>query len=205
MKNSYYELISQNYNFPQEGFDLSDGHLTFHGVNIKKLIDKYGSPFKLLYLPKIGEQIEKARNHFDQAIEKYKYGGEYNYCYCTKSCHFAFVLETALKENVHLETSSSFDIDIILRLLESGKLTKDITLIHNGYKTDAYLRKILKLNKEGFTNSILVLDSKFELARIKKIAEDYQGSLQIGIRMAIDEHPQSSHHTSRLGLSLIHI
>ena len=62
MKNTYFDLIDQSYYFPQEGFDLKDGYLTFHGVSLKYLIEKYGTPFKLMYLPRIGEQIKKARN-----------------------------------------------------------------------------------------------------------------------------------------------
>ena len=71
MKNTYFDLIEQSYYFPQEGFDLRDGFLTFHGVSIKYLIEKYGTPFKLMYLPRIGEQIKKARNLFKRAIKKH--------------------------------------------------------------------------------------------------------------------------------------
>ena len=59
MKNSYFDLIEQTYYFPQEGFDLRDGNLTFHGVSLKHLIDKHGTPFRFIYLPKIGDQIKK--------------------------------------------------------------------------------------------------------------------------------------------------
>jgi len=56
MKNTYQNLIEQTYYFPQEGFDKRDGFLTFYGISLKYLIGKYGTPFKLVYLPKIGEQ-----------------------------------------------------------------------------------------------------------------------------------------------------
>ena len=141
MKNSYFDLIDQSYYFPQEGFDLQNGYLTFHGISIKYLIEKYGTPFKLVYLPRIGEQIKRARNLFNRAIKKNNYKGNYNYCYCTKCCHFSHVVKTALKEKVHLETSSSFDIDLIFKLLGEGELTKSTIIVHNGYKTDDYLKK----------------------------------------------------------------
>lgn len=32
MKNTYFDLIEQTYYFPQEGFDLRDDYLTFHGI-----------------------------------------------------------------------------------------------------------------------------------------------------------------------------
>ena len=139
MKNTYFDLIDQSYYFPQEGFDLKDGYLSFHGISLKYLINKYGTPFKLLYLPRIGEQIKKARNLFNRSIKKHGYSGKYHYCYCTKCSHFAHVVKTALREGVHLETSSSFDIDLILKLMDEGDVKKSTIVVHNGYKTNSYL------------------------------------------------------------------
>ncbi len=200
MKNTYFDLIEQSYYFPQEGFDLKDGHLNFHGVSLKYLVQKYGTPFKLLYLPRIGQQIKKARNLFNRAIKKNKYQGKYIYCYCTKCSHFSHVLKSALREGVHLETSSSFDVDLIYRLHSEGELNKKVIIVHNGHKTEDYLKKIISLNKNGFKNSILVLDSISELTKLNKLIENFDGQIKIGIRMAIDEAPQSPYYTSRLGI-----
>ena len=41
MKNTYFDLIEQSYYFPQEGFDLREDYLTFHGVSLKYLIEKH--------------------------------------------------------------------------------------------------------------------------------------------------------------------
>ena len=84
MNNTYDSLVQQTFNFPQEGFKLHDNHLQYNDVDIKALIDKYGTPLKLSYLPKIGMQINKAKAMFANAFKKHKYEGEYNYCYCTK-------------------------------------------------------------------------------------------------------------------------
>jgi len=73
MTNSYYDLVQQTFNFPQEGFDVKDGYLQFNGVDVKALIDKYGTPLKLSYLPKIGMQIKKAKQMFATAFKKHKY------------------------------------------------------------------------------------------------------------------------------------
>lgn len=197
MKNSYFQLINQTYYFPQEGFDLNQGNLTFHGISLKYLIDKYGTPFRLTYLPRIGDQIKKARNLFHRAIKANNYKGDYYYCYCTKCCHFSHVITEALKHNVHLETSSSFDIDLIRRLYLKGQINKDIILIHNGHKTEDYLDKIVGLIDDGFENVIPVLDSKLELDRLYSKTK---GDIIIGIRMAINEEPQSAYYTSRLGI-----
>lgn len=198
MKNTYFDLIDQSYYFPQEGFDLRDDFLTFQGISLKYLIEKHGTPFRFFYLPKIGDQIKKARNLFNRAIKKNSYSGKYHYCYCTKCNHFAHVIGEALKHNVNLETSSSFDIDLILNLYKENKIDLDRVIVHNGYKTDEYLKKIVNLQKFGFKNTIVIFDSANELNRLEKIATDE--TIKIGIRMAINEEPQSSYYTSRLGI-----
>ena len=205
MKNSYFDLIDQSYYFPQEGFDLRDGNLTFYGISIKHLIEKHGTPFRLMYLPRIREQIKKAKNLFARAIKKNKYKGKYHYCYCTKCSHFSPVIKAALEENVHLETSSAYDIDLINQLYIEKELTKSTIIVHNGYKTDAYLKKLLQLQEDGYKNSIIVLDSMTEVSRLKQIAKDYKGKIKLGIRMAINEEPQASYYTSRLGISATEI
>src|SRR4028118_1245246 len=105
MTNSYLGLVEQTFNFPQEGLELKDGYLHFNGLDIKAIIDKYGTPLKISYLPKIGMQINKAKEMFAKAMKKHKYEGQYYYCYCTKSSHFSFVVEETLANGVHLETS----------------------------------------------------------------------------------------------------
>jgi arginine decarboxylase len=126
MNNSYKDLVDQTFNFPQEGFDLKDGYLEYNDVDVKALIDKYGTPLKFTYLPKIGMQINKAKKMFENAFKKYKYEGKYNYCYCTKSSHFSFIVEEALKHNIHLETSYAYDIEIIQKLFERKKSIKTL-------------------------------------------------------------------------------
>jgi len=203
MKNTYFDLIEQSYYFPQEGFDLRNGYVTFHGVSLKHLIDKYGSPLRIMYLPKIGDQIKKVRNLFNRAIRKNQYRGEYQFCYCTKCNHFYHVIHEALKQKVNLETSSAFDIDLILELYGRNKISTDQIIIHNGYKSEHYLKKILSLQEVGFTETLIVLDSIQELQRLKAIIGEKK--VKLGIRMAIEEEPQSAYYTSRLGIQATEI
>jgi len=198
MKNTYFDLIEQSFYFPQEGFDLRDDYLTFNGISLKYLIEKYGTPFRLIYLPKIGEQIKKARNLFNRAIKNNAYKGTYNYSYCTKANHFHHVVSEALKHKVNLETSSSFDIDLLLNLYKENKIDKNLTIIHNGYKTDEYLRKIIDLQQQGFNNSIIILDNINELKRLQRLKPSHK--VKIGLRMAVNEEAQSNYYTSRLGI-----
>ena len=102
-----------------------------------------------------------------------------------------------MAHGTHLETSSSFDIDLILKLYEQGKVSKKTILVHNGYKTADYLQKIVQLNRMGFKNSIAVLDNMRELERLNKMTRK---SIKIGLRLATDLQPQSDYYTSRLGI-----
>ncbi len=106
------------------------------------LIKQYGTPLKITYLPKISQQINKAKRLFNVAMAKVDYRGTYNYSYCTKSSHFSFVLEEALKNDIHLETSSAYDIHIINSLYDEGLIDKDTYIICNGFKRPQYVENI---------------------------------------------------------------
>ena len=112
MKNKYIDLIEQTFEFPQDEFSVTDNELNFHEVPLMDVIKQYGTPLKITYLPKITSQIQRAKRLFNVAMAKVDYKGSYNYCYCTKSSHFSFVLEEALKNDINLETSSAYDIHI---------------------------------------------------------------------------------------------
>jgi arginine decarboxylase len=198
MNNTYTSLVKQTFHFPQEDFDLNDdGYLQFNGVDVKALIDKYGTPLKLSYLPKIGTQINKAKKMFASAIKKHKYEGSYNYCYCTKSSHFSFVIEEALKHNIHLETSYAYDIEIINQLFKRKKITKDTFIVCNGFKQKNYISRIARLINTGFNNVIPVLDNKEELRSYRRSVKQ---TFKLGIRVAAEEEPTFPFYTSRLGI-----
>lgn len=198
IKNKYIDLINQTFYFPRHGFEVKNNQLHFHGVDLMELINQYGTPFKFTYLPKIGEQINKARTFFNQAITKYNYQGSYKYCYCTKSSHFSFVLDEVLKNDADIETSSAFDLDLLTRLHATGKFAKNRTIICNGYKTDVYAQKMAQLVEQGFENLVCVLDNPGEFELMDKYA---QQPMNLGIRIATEEEPGYLVYTSRLGTS----
>lgn len=197
MKNRYIDLIEQTFEFPQEGFEVTDNGLHFNGVPLMDIIGQYGTPLKISYLPKISSQIQKAKRLFNVAMAKEDYKGDYRYCYCTKSSHFEFVLNEALKNDIHLETSSAFDINIIKQLSEDGKITKDVYIICNGFKRENYIQGIVDLWEDGFVNVIPILDNKEELPQYQKL---YSKKIQVGIRIASEEEPNAEFYTSRLGI-----
>jgi hypothetical protein len=59
VQNTYTELVNQTFHFPQEDFFVKDGYLRYNNVDLKYLIEKYGTPLKYLTSPKIGMQINK--------------------------------------------------------------------------------------------------------------------------------------------------
>ncbi len=195
--NKYFDLIDQTFYFPQEGFDLEDGYLTFNGVPLIHLIRKYGTPLKITYLPKIGTQVKRARNLFTRAMRSLGYAGKYYYCYCTKSSHFSYVLNEVLEHDVQIETSSAYDIDLIRKLYEQEKIDKDIIIICNGFKWNNYLERIVALINDGFTNVIPVIDNPHELDYYQ---EHVKGECNLGIRVATEEEPNFEFYTSRLGM-----
>jgi arginine decarboxylase len=196
MKNKYIDLIQQTFNFPQEGFNVVDNNLLFNEIPIMDIIKQYGTPLKITYLPKISSQIEKAKRLFNVAMAKADYKGSYTYCYCTKSSHFSFVLEEVLKNEVHIETSSAFDIPIVKELHKKGLLTKDKFIICNGYKRENYQGYITELANDGF-NIIPILDHKDEVNYYKK---HIKSKVKLGIRIASEEEPSFEFYTSRLGI-----
>ena len=199
MNNTYNDLVQQTFTFPQEDFKLKNNYLQYNDLDVKALIDKYGTPLKLTYLPKIGIQINKAKKMFEAAFKKHKYEGKYNYCYCTKSSHFSFVVEEALKHEIHLETSYAYDLEIIKKLYEKKKITKETFILCNGFKQKPYTNRIANLLNTGFKNVIPILDNKDELrSYIKSVKVPFN----LGIRVATEEEPSFPFYTSRLGIKL---
>jgi arginine decarboxylase len=199
MKNTYRDLIEQTFYFPQEGFEVIDNQLHFYGIDLMEIIKQYGTPLKIAYLPKIGSQIKKAKRIFNVAIAKADYKGTYTYCYCTKSSHFSYVLHEALKHDIHLETSSAFDIPLIRSLYAEKKIDKNTVIICNGYKRPQYIQNITDLINDGFENVIPVLDSMDELEQYSRRIKGRK-KVKLGIRIAAEEEPDYEFYTSRLGI-----
>ncbi len=197
MKNKYIDLIEQTFEFPQDEFKVVDSELYFHDVPLMDIIKQYGTPLKISYLPKIRAQVQMAKRLFNVAMAKVDYQGDYHFCYCTKSSHFSFVLEEVLKEEVHLETSSAFDLQIINNLVSRNLFHKENYIICNGFKRPQYIEYIINLINNGFGNIIPVLDNLFEL---DKYNGEVKNKIKIGIRIASEEEPKFDFYTSRLGI-----
>lgn len=104
-----------------------------------------------------------------------------------------------MKENVSLETSSSFDIDLIERLFENHRIDEDRYIVHNGYKTPDYLKKIERLINLGFHHSVTIIDDLEELNKLDQL--EVKIPLKIGIRLSVEQEPSAAYYTSRMGLN----
>ena len=62
MKIKYSELIDQTLYFPQEEFNYDSESLHFHGINLMNVVEQFGTPLKISYLPKISQNIQRAKN-----------------------------------------------------------------------------------------------------------------------------------------------
>lgn len=197
MRTKYIDLIDQTFDFPQNEFHLREDRLFFHGIDLMRLINDYGTPLKFNYLPQISNNIQRAKGWFREAMNNLGYAGNYYYSYCTKSNHFSFVLDEVMKNDVHIETSSAFDIDIVRNLHQSGKLTDGRFVICNGYKTEKYINNIASLINEQKLRVVPVVDNTQEL---QEILAKTEVPIQIGIRIASEEEPKFEFYTSRLGI-----
>ena len=161
---SYQEFLDLSVGFPQEGFEVIDDELYFHDLNLMEMIETYGTPLRFTYIPLISKKIQQAKLLFQKAIVNNNYRGTYMYTYCTKSSHFRHIIEEALKNDVHLETSSAFDMPVIDCSLytrfsynasqqycrfNTCRVTKSsLTLVL------VFLRKVLKLSTTSYISMI---------------------------------------------------
>jgi len=198
MKNKYIDFIEQSFEFPQEEFELKNQEsLVWQGIDVESLLQEHGTPLKVCYLPKISENIQLANKWFNNAIEEHNYDAKYHYCYCTKSSHFSHVLDEALKNNIHIETSSAFDIEIVKKLKNEGKINDQTFILCNGFKRDQYINNIVELINAGSYNCIPVIDNYEEVHILEnKINRQFE----VGIRIASEEEPKFEFYTSRLGI-----
>lgn len=199
---SYADLIKQTFYFPTPEFKVENDELIFNDVPVMDIIREYGTPLKMTYLPKISQNIQKAKTWFANAIAKHSYPATYTYCYCTKSSHFSFVMLEALKNDIHIETSSAYDIPIVKEMYRRGKITKDTFVVCNGFKRPLYTQYITEILNEGY-NCVPVLDNMNELQYYKKHVT--RPVVDLGIRVAADEEPSFGFYTSRLGIRYVDI
>ncbi len=147
-----------------EYLSIKDNVLYYKDINLFELVKKYKAPLEVAYTPMITEKINYLKNLFREKIAKYNYPSKYNYAYATKANYYSEVVLTALNDVDMLETSSAYDIDIILKLAKDGYLKKGYTIICNGFKNDKYIDTLKELLDMGINVMPIIENEKeFEL------------------------------------------
>ena len=184
---------------------VSGDRLFYEQEDLTALAQKYGLPLEVAYLELIKKRINDLKLNFASSIKKFNYRGKFNYAYATKANYYSEVVSTALSQINFIETTSSYDLDII-ETLEKNKVfdKKKHTIICNGFKFGRYFEKIIELKTKGF-KIIPILENTDELAEIL----DQKLEFEIGLRLKISDMVKvgtnnrlSSKLDSRFGLDL---
>ena len=80
MKNKYIDLIQQAFEVPNDEFTIEDGDLNWFGIPLMDVIKQYGTPLRIAYLPKIKQNIQRARRAFNIAMAKIDYQRHLSNC-----------------------------------------------------------------------------------------------------------------------------
>lgn len=153
----------------------------YKNINLYDLAKRYDSPLEIAYLDIIPEQIKKLKVIFDNSIRKYNYLGTYNYAYATKANYYCEVVSTVCKNVKFIETSSSYDINIIIKLAELNLIDSTYTIICNGFKNEKYIDNIISLLKMNI-NVIPIIENYIELEKLIRT----NVKMQVGIRYDSD-------------------
>lgn len=178
MRKPYDKTILNNHEY----LSIKNGELYFKDIKLLDLVKEYGNPLEVAYTPIIKEKVKELKSIFEDKIIKYKYDNKYNYAYATKANYYSEVILEAIKSVDMIETSSAYDINIIIKLRELNIIKYGYTVICNGYKNETYVENIKKLLDMG-VNVIPVIENKEEYD-ILQMLKDYK--LNVGLRYNSD-------------------
>ena len=179
MKDKYINLIEQSFDFPQDEFSVEDNELNFHDIPLMELIKQYGTPLKITYLPKISQQINRAKRMFNVAMAKVDYKGSYNYCYCTKSSHFSFVLEEkfatifSLLERFRIKTNLIHNSAVNLSLCvdDSWHIDEAVDALRGNQFDVMKIADMELLTIRGYNDELLARHASGEAVFIRQITQ----------------------------------
>lgn len=185
---------------------VKNGLLYYENIKLMSLVEQYGSPLEVAYTDKINQRVKSLKRSFKDAIKKYKYPAKYLYAYATKANYYSEVVTTALNNIDCLETTSSYDMDIVDHLFKRKLIDKKLPIICNGFKKGSYFKKIIALKKKGL-NILPILENTEE---VDMFLTGTKLNFSVGMRINIDSEVAksierggrvSSEIDSRFGLS----
>ena len=178
LRTKYDPLILKDHEY----LSIKDNVLYYNDLNLHELTEKYSAPLEVAYTPMIAQQICKMKNWFAKEIKAQDYHGKYYYAYATKANYYSEVVVSALNEANMLETSSAYDIYLIIELAKQKFIKKGFTVICNGFKTERYVQNIKTLLKMGI-NVIPIIENEREFESLCKLS-DYK--FDVGLRYNSD-------------------
>ena len=165
-----------------EYLSIRDNKLYYKDINLYDLVKKYKAPLEVAYTPMIADKIKYLKNLFNEKIAKYDYPASYNYAYATKANYYSEVILTALNHVDMLETSSAYDIDIILRLVSLGYIKKGYRVLCNGFKNEKYISTLKQLLDKGI-DVVPIIENEQEFEMLESLG-NY--NINVGIRYNSD-------------------
>jgi arginine decarboxylase len=184
-KQTYLDFIRNRYGIAPEGMltdfvSRRDGRLLLADrIDLTAMIERYGAPLEIAYLPLITQQVEQMLGWASAAREQAGYDGAFLYAYATKANFAEEVVRTALTAGANYETSATADVLIAHHLWRQGVLADDRFLFCNGSKEDSYVDAIVALREAGYERVVPILD---DLDELEALIARCRKPLMLGVR-----------------------
>jgi len=179
-------VVRPNLENPQLTFALSD---ICHNLAAKGL----KTPVLLRFLDVLQDRVKNLCGAFNQAIEDYKYQGQYTVCYPIKVNQQRRVVEGLVNTNsqlekpqVGLEAGSKPELMAVLALSEKT----NSVIVCNGYKDSEYIRAALIASQVGH-DVYIVIEKLSELELVLNEAKVMQVTPKIGVRARLASKGES--------------
>lgn len=188
--------------FNTEYFNISkDGDLVVnegnYQYNIRELVEKFGTPLKIMLPYVIEQRVEDLMDLFKSVIREYKYRGQFFYHYPMKVNQNREFVMPIVSEGGNLETTSANELWVVKRLWQQHRFNSRIKVICNGPKTEQYLALIAELKHNGL-DIVPIIEDLSELEALQR----FRG--QVGVRVDLDVKVESrwDKKIERFGLKL---
>ena len=188
-KQTYLDFVRNRYGIEPEGMltdfvSRRDGRLLLADrIDLTAMIERYGAPLEIAYLPLITQQVDRMVGWAAAAREQADYEGDFLYAYATKANFGEEVVRTALAAGANYETSATADVLIAHHLWSQGVLGDDRYMFCNGSKEDSYIDAIVALREAGYDRIVPILD---DLDELEALVARCRAPLLLGVR---ERHP----------------
>lgn len=174
----------------------ADGELTFHGIGVTELLERFGSP---LYVMDTDEVAARARYFVASAAEAFR-NATTHVSFAGKAFLSKEIVRIALEAGMHVDTCTMGEMRIALAAGAPGRRL----VLHGNNKSDAELELAIR---EGFDK--IVVDSPDEPARIETIAKRLGKRARVmlrvtsGIHAGGHEYISTAHEDQKFGVPLL--